>query len=85
MNKHYFYYSYVYNGGFGCGICCSETPVFPLCYTVINTRKEIDGSATISFWQEISQDEFEEMSKIINVHNERNTIQKDWQRMLEAD
>ena len=66
MDKHYFYYFYIHSKGFGFGICCSETPIFPLCDSVKYIRKGTDGSATISFWKEISCGEYEEMSKILN-------------------
>lgn len=41
-------------------------------------REKVDSSAVISSWNEISEDEFEEMNGLINeINNERNTEKKD--------
>ncbi|WP_288734991.1 hypothetical protein [uncultured Phocaeicola sp.] len=61
----YYYYQYVYDKGFGCGVCSSDGSSFPLSYIVRNKRKA-NIFATISFWKEISYYEFKEMNEIID-------------------
>ena len=65
MRKYY----YCHKNGFGCGIGYSNDSCFPLSEATKKLREEYGRSATISFWREISQSEFEKMNDIIDEAN----------------
>ena len=79
----YYYYYYTHKLGFGWGLCkwglCkSESTTFPLANSTKYVRENTEPSATISFWMEITYEECEEMSKIIDEYNdEQDTEEKD--------
>ena len=78
MNKHYFYYFVCEKKGFGCGTCSCASPLFPLSEITRNIRKKGNYSATISFWKEISREEYEKMNELMNdANDERDTEEKD--------
>lgn len=66
MNKHYFYYFVHEKKGFGCGTCSCASPLFPLSEITRNIRKKGDSSALISFWKEISREEYDKMNELFN-------------------
>ena len=66
MTKHYFYYFVHDKKGFGCGTCSCASPLFPLSEITRNIRKKGNSSATISFWKEISREEYEKMNELMN-------------------
>ena len=66
MNKHYFYYFVREKKGFGCGTCSCASPLFPLSEITRGIRKKGDSSALISFWKEISREEYEKINELMN-------------------
>lgn len=69
MRKYYYYY-YRYDKGIGCGLCYSDDSCFPLSRSTEYIRTTVNDSATITFWHEISVDEYERMSKLIGEKDE---------------
>lgn len=63
MEKYYYYY-YVYSGGFGCGVSESKDTGFNLLDVTLKLRANRHESAVVSFYQEISFEEYEKMLKI---------------------
>lgn len=68
MRKYYYYY-YRYDKGFGCGLCYSDNSCFPISQSTNYVRETVDDSATISFWHEISVDEYEKMLELIETND----------------
>lgn len=60
----YYYYFYVYSTGYGCGVSQSKEAGFNLSEVTRRLRNEKGGSATISFYKEISLGEYEKMIEI---------------------
>lgn len=65
MRKYYYYY-YVFDKGFGCGVSESDEAGFNLSEVTKELRRRFGGTHTVSFWHEISCDEYEEMLEIIS-------------------
>lgn len=64
--KKYYYFYWVANKQFGCGVRESRDSGFDVYNATIQLRERVNHTATISFWSEISSDDYDRMRKMLN-------------------
>lgn len=68
--RKYYYFTYKYDTGHGYGTNYSDTGCFPLFETMERIQKNYSRKACLTFWSEISYDEYKEMSAFFGNTNE---------------
>lgn len=64
--RKYYYYHYQSKDSYGFGLCFDSSSCFPVSYVLSGLRDKYGDSCVITFWHEISCDEYEEMLPLIN-------------------
>lgn len=70
MKYYYFYYRYnvlLFFNEFGCGTCRTEGTSFPLSDALEEIMNKENKSAVISFWREITEEEYEKVDKLMKL------------------
>lgn len=68
--KKYYYYTYKGDKFYGMGITCSESGCFPISETIKFLQEKNKVFITVDFWEEISYNEYKNMSKLIENQHE---------------
>lgn len=69
--RKYYYYTYKGDKFYGMGLAYSENGCFPIYDTTKSLREKNRVLTTVDFWHEISSDEYEKMSELMEaVYNE---------------
>ena len=63
--RKYFYFCYTHNNQFGCGRISSCRASFPVSVALRKIIREFGGVCTITFWSEISEEDYEELHELL--------------------
>ena len=63
--RKYFYFCYTHTNQFGCDCLSSCCASFPVSAALRKVTRELGGVCTITFWSEISEEDYEELNELL--------------------